>query len=349
MNRRERILTAIDRKMAPDAVPVGFDISGDHLTNLCKYYGAKDLGSLYEACGIEAFSVWTWPAVIPDYVGPKREWVDGPHDTFSCWGKRGLEYHPLEDVKLKDYEWPTADHFDFSGVIPHLEDVRGRDMTTAVGHLGVGYQHHVEMRSHHRIFYDLYEDDWMEEYTSRVGDFFVAYFEELFRSADGLIDIVRADEDVGSQDSMLISPDMWRRWYKPVWGKCIDICKRNGSRVWLHSCGCCRDIVPDFIELGVDILNPIPPYVNGSDPSDMKATFGGQLSFDGGVDQINSLTLGTSEDVRQEVIQRLVGMSPGGGYIIGPSQVFNSDMSFENIIAFFETILDCRDKGIGCA
>ena len=323
-------------------------MNADNIPHLCAHYGADDLGSLYDICGIEAFSVWTWPAVIPEYVGPERENVDVPYTTSQCWGKMGLDYHPLENVSLSDYEWPKSDHFDFSVVKPKLEAIRERDMTTAAGHMGVGYQHHVEMRSHHRIFYDLYEDDWMEEYMAGVRDFFVSYFNELFIAADGLIDIIRADEDVGNQDTMLISPDMWRRWYKPLWRECIEICKKNDARVWMHSCGCCRDIVPDFIEIGVDILNPIPPYVNGSDPLEMKTVFGDRLSFDGGVDQINALTLGTPKDVEKEVTLRLNQMSPGGGYIIGPSQVFNRDMPFENIIAFFDTILACREKGTGC-
>ena len=229
LTRRKRILTAIDRRNKPDAVPIGFDMNADNIPHLCAHYGADDLGSLYDICGIEAFSVWTWPAVIPEYVGPERENVDVPYTTSQCWGKMGLDYHPLENVSLSDYEWPKSDHFDFSVVKPKLEAIRERDMTTAAGHMGVGYQHHVEMRSHHRIFYDLYEDDWMEEYMAGVRDFFVSYFNELFIAADGLIDIIRADEDVGNQDTMLISPDMWRRWYKPLWRECIEICKKNAA------------------------------------------------------------------------------------------------------------------------
>jgi len=111
----------------------------------------------------------------------------------------------------------------------------------------------------------------MEEYLDRNRTFFLAYFERLFESADGLIDIIRADEDLGGQDRMLLAPDLWRRWYKPLWTEVLGYCRRNGARIWLHSCGYCRPIVEDFIEMGVDVLNPLPTYVKDSDPADMKA------------------------------------------------------------------------------
>nr|HPJ22463.1 uroporphyrinogen decarboxylase family protein [Clostridia bacterium] len=89
---------------------------------------------------------------------------------------------------------------------------------------------------------------------------------------------------------------------------------------------------------GVDILNPVPVYVRGSDPLDMKRTYGDKLAFDGGVDQINVMVKGTPEMVRDEVRLRIEQMAPGGGFIIGPSQVFTDDMPLENIVSFFDAV-----------
>ena len=210
------------------------------------------------------------------------------------------------------------------------------DMTAASAHAGVGFTHHYQMRTYEKTFFDILDDTFMEDYMGRNREFFIEYFNRLFKYAKGGIDIIRADEDLGGQENMSISPESWRRWYKPLWQDVFRICKDNGAKIWMHSCGFCRDVVDDFIEIGVDILNPVPVYVRGSDPLDMKKTFGDRLAFDGGVDQINIMIKGTPEMVRQEVKLRIEQMASGGGFIIGPSQVFTKDMPIENIITFFD-------------
>jgi len=79
----------------------------------------------------------------------------------------------------------------------------------------------------------------METYLTHNRTFFLSYFTRLFEAADGLIDIIRADEDLGGQDRMLLSPELWRRWYKPLWAEVLALCKKNGAKIWLHSCGYC--------------------------------------------------------------------------------------------------------------
>jgi uroporphyrinogen decarboxylase len=188
--------------------------------------------------------------------------------------------------------------------------------------------------------WDVMDDAWMAEYMARNRAFIIPYFERLFLHAKGAIDVIRADEDLGGHENMLISPDLWRKWYKPLWKDVFDVCKRNGARIWMHSCGYCRDVMEDFIEIGVDILNPLPPYVRGSDPLDMKKTYGERLAFDGGVDQMNVLVQGTPEEVRGEVKLRMDQLAPGGGYIAGPSQVFSKDVPMRNVVAFFDAALE---------
>jgi uroporphyrinogen decarboxylase len=195
------------------------------------------------------------------------------------------------------------------------------------------------MRSYEHCLLDVLDEAWMSDYLARCREFFIPYFENLFKYAGGAIDIIRADEDLGGHDRMLISPQLWRKWYKPLWKEVFSICHRNGAKIWLHSCGYCRAVVPDFIEIGADILNPIPPYVRDSDPYDMKQTFGQVLAFDGGVDQMNVLVAGTPEMVKKEVQLRLTQLAPGGGFILGPSQVLTRDIPLENLIAMFDTTL----------
>ena len=339
MNRRDRILSAIEHREA-DRVPIGFDIYEPLRSRILAHYGAETPWQLEERAGIDAFSVWDWPSAHPRYIGPPREGVEAydASAAYGCWGKVGERVYPLAGKSLDGYRWPTVDDFDFSHLAEDLRRIRDLDMTTASGHAGVGWLHHVQMRSYDHVFYDVLEDDWMEEYIERNRTFFLAYFTRLFESAGGLIDIIRADEDLGGQDRMLLPPDLWRRWYKPLWRDVLGLCRRNGAKVWMHSCGYCRPIVEDFIEIGVDVLNPLPPYVKDGDPAEMKAVYGARLAFDGGVDQMNVLSQGTPEQVVAETRLRLEQLMPGGGLIIGPSQVLTGDVPFENAIAFFDTV-----------
>jgi uroporphyrinogen decarboxylase len=319
-------------------VPVGFDLLEPLRGAVLAYYGLKDLKQLYAATGVDGFSVWDWPSVQPIYTGPAREGVTDYDSSaaYGFWGKVSEKIYPLAGRELDDFRWPSIDDFDFSGLRAGLAAVRALDMTAASGHAGMGWLHHVQMRGYDDALLDVLDEDWMTAYMTKTRDFILPYFQRLFAEADGLVDIIRADEDLGGQNNMLISPTLWRRWYKPLWQEIFTICRRNGARVWLHSCGFCRDVVPDFIEMGVDILNPLPPYVRGSDPLDMKRTFGNQLAFDGGVDQMNVLVSGSPRAVREEVKRRIDQLAPGGGYIVGPSQVFAGNVPLANVIAFLE-------------
>ncbi|MHB8963375.1 MAG: uroporphyrinogen decarboxylase family protein [Saccharofermentanales bacterium] len=340
MKRRDRILTTLSHA-EPDRVPIGFDIFEPLKSRVLNYYGVADLQHLYEKTGIDGFSVWDWPSAQPVYIGPDREKVTAYDRSaaYGFWGKVGERNYPLASVSLQEYRWPQVDHFDFSGIRKELAEIREMDMTTASGHAGLGWLHHVQMRSYDNVFYDIMDDAWMDEYMARNRAFFVPYFKKLFEHAHGMIDIIRADEDLGGQDMMLISPALWRKWYKPLWKEVFEICRQNGARIWMHSCGYCRPLIEDFIEIGVDILNPLPPYVKDSDPEDMKSCFGKRLAFDGGVDQMNILAQGTPEQVKAEVKKRIGQLAPGGGYIIGPSQVLSGDIPFENAIAFLESAI----------
>jgi uroporphyrinogen decarboxylase len=338
MNRRERILTTLNHA-EPDRVPVGFDMHPDIERRLCEYYAAADLEGVYQKTGIEFFSVWNpaWSA-LPVYTGQPRPGVPSHDSTYGFWGKYPEHIYPLAVDDLDHFRWPLVSDFDFSHLKSDLTAIRAGDHTAASGHAGVGWLHHVQMRGYDHSLYDVLDDGWMREYMAHNREFLVPYFEALFQHADGLIDIIRADEDLGGHENMLISPKLWRKWYKPLWAEIFAICHRSGARVWLHSCGFCRSVVEDFIEIGADVLNPIPAYVRGSDPLEMKQVFGSRLAFDGGVDQMRVLVSGTPEQVREETRLRIEQLAPGGGYILGPSQVITDDIPLENLVGMFDAV-----------
>jgi uroporphyrinogen decarboxylase len=145
-------------------------------------------------------------------------------------------------------------------------------------------------------------------------------------------------EDLGTNNGPMFNPEIYRKFMKPKHQKTIELIKRRApqAKVMLHCDGAVRKFIPDLIEAGFDILNPIEGHLPGMDPCQLKKDFGRELSFQGGVDVKQVLTQGNVEDVRREVRLRIEQMGVGGGYILAPAHNFGNDIPLENMLAFFE-------------
>jgi len=152
------------------------------------------------------------------------------------------------------------------------------------------------------------------------------------------VDMIWIGDDVGAQNGMLISPRHWRRFLKPRMATFISELKalNPAIKVAYHSDGNILPIIPELIEIGVDILNPIQPAC--MDPAEIKRQFGDRLCFWGSIDEQHTLPYGTPEDVRQEVLLRLRTIGKGGGLIIGPTHHVQLDTPMENFWAMVNTI-----------
>ncbi len=342
MSRRERILTAL-RGGVPDRPPIAFDAHGDSLRGVYAHYGARTKNELYTIAGIDGFSVWEWNAVMGRYLGPSRVAPDGTPLDF--WGNASQHAHGLAHLatidELAAHRWPRVEDFDFSEIHARALAIRDQDMVVSAGHIGLGYQMHNMQRGNEQALFDVCDEDWMAVYLERITDFTVAYLETLLTAGRGEIQVVRADDDMGTMDRLMISPAMWRRYYKPSWRRAFEMVHRHGARVWFHSCGYVAPLLDDLVEIGVDCWNPFPPYVKDNDHATLRAWRQGRLALDGGVSHL-VLVQGDPDDVRRETQRVLDTFAPDGGLLIGPSQVFTEDMPTENILAFFETALGYR-------
>ena len=152
------------------------------------------------------------------------------------------------------------------------------------------------------------------------------------------VDMIWLGDDVGAQNAMLISPKMWRRFLKPRMANFIAQVKSINPQVKVayHSDGQIYPIIPDLIEIGLDILNPIQP--RSMDPARLKNEFGKQLCFWGSIDEQYTLPFGTPTDVHDEVIQRLNTLGKDGGLIIGPTHLMQLDTPIENFWAMVNSI-----------
>jgi uroporphyrinogen decarboxylase len=152
------------------------------------------------------------------------------------------------------------------------------------------------------------------------------------------VDILRLGDDVSTQRGMLMSVSMWRQWLKARLAAVISAARavKPDILVFYHSDGDCRAIVPELIEIGVDILNPVQPEC--MDPAEMKRLYGDRLAFWGTMGTQTTFPFGTPDEVRRVVRERIRTVGAGGGLLLAPTHILEPDVPWENIVAFFEAI-----------
>ncbi len=152
------------------------------------------------------------------------------------------------------------------------------------------------------------------------------------------VDMIWTGDDVGTQDKMLISPKMWRQYLRPRMANFISELKgiNPALKIAYHSDGNIHPIIPELIEIGVDVLNPIQPAC--MDPAQIKKEFGDRLCFWGTVDEQYTLPFGTEHEVREEIRLRLETIGQDGGLILSPTHHVQLDTPLENFWAMVETI-----------
>jgi len=162
--------------------------------------------------------------------------------------------------------------------------------------------------------------------------------ESATRLARAGIDILATGDDVGTQRGMMMSPALWRKWLKPRMRDIIAAARAVNPDllVLYHSDGDIEPIIPELIEIGVDILNPIQPEC--MDPARLKRDYGDHLAFWGTIGTQTTMPLGTPEEVRAVVRKRIETVGQGGGLLLAPTHVLEPDVSWENILAFIEAV-----------
>ncbi len=172
-----------------------------------------------------------------------------------------------------------------------------------------------------------------------------AFWEQALRIAGGRAQVAVEVDDLGTQQGLLFSRERYRAVLMPRHRRLFDFIHRAspGIRIFLHSCGAVREVIPDLIEAGVDILNPVQTSAAGMDPAGLKRDFGRDLVFwGGGVDTQRVLPFGTPAEVREDVKRRLDVLGPGGGFVFASIHNVQSDVPPANLEALFGTL---RDSG----
>jgi uroporphyrinogen decarboxylase len=166
--------------------------------------------------------------------------------------------------------------------------------------------------------------------------------EQILPAVEGYVQVIQVGDDLGMQDGPQLSPRLYRQVVKPWHKKLYQYIKEHTSaRLFLHACGSVYAFIPDFIEMGVDILNPVQVSARDMDTKRLKQAFGKDITFwGGGCDTQKVLPFGTPAEVREEVKRRIDDLAPGGGFVFNQVHNIQAGVPPENIMAMYEAVHD---------
>jgi uroporphyrinogen decarboxylase len=242
----------------------------------------------------------------------------------------------VEDVKVfEDWPMPELDLYDYSllkEVLPRHSDF------FVILNMNGCFDFSRYIRGTEEFLLDMAIDPIKADILlEKVNDFAIMYLDRCIEVGKGLIDGVYCGDDFGTQQGLLFSPEMFRRFIKPRYKKLIERVHSYGLKYFHHSCGSIRDILPDMIEIGFDVINPIQPLAKGMEPGSLAREFGNDIVFYGGIDEQHTLPHGKADDVRKEVEYCIKTLGKGGNYIVAPAHGFQTDTSIENILTMYKT------------
>ncbi len=341
---KERVRAAVMHKDT-DVVPANFECVGNVMDRLKAHFGFTDDEQVRVRLGSDI------RGIQPKYIGPElkgytdskgnRIWQGFWGDRYRVhWNGKGYESVPcdfqLDNLNtieaLKNYNWPRTEWFDYESIKVQCEMYKDKAIT--IGYQGP-FQFATHLRSMDKIMMDMVlEPEYAHYLFDRMLEFELEHYEKMLIAADGQIDILKACDDYGTQRGLLFSTDMWEEYFKENTKKLVDLAHRYGAMYHQHSCGAMEPLIPGLIECGIDILEPLQK-LPGMDPKELKAKYGDQVTFLGGVDTQTILPFGTPEEVYNETKQVVDTLSRDGGYILMASQSFESDVPVENILAMY--------------
>jgi len=256
--------------------------------------------------------------------------------------------HPLAEAAIEDivsYPFPDgSDPSRFEGLRQEVLKIRGNTpyaVSTGIG--GVVYETCWYMRGLERWYMDMMENpSFCEALLDRVLKFWLDYYTGFMKEIGDIIDVVMIGDDLAGQNAPLFPPEFYRSVVKPRQKKLVQHIKSlTKSKIWYHSCGALVEYIPDLMDNGIDILNPVQITAQGMDPEFLKKRFGKELVFwGGGIDSQHILPFVSPEEVKSNVKANIEAFKPGGGYVFNNVHNIQAGVPPENILAMYEAAYD---------
>lgn len=359
MNSKERVTKALTRQGLPDRAPLQFDLSRALADRFGQKYGIPvhyttayyedvtyrlSANELRVAMGSDCVVVG---ASLPrGYAHPADE--NGYIiNEFKMKMRQGAIYmevieHPFAHVtdarEVEEFPFPdplAAGRYDDAAT--YIE--KYRDDYFIIGDMELTmFDMMQQLVGLEKLLVDMAQGTpYIETLIDKCKDFALAVGKQLVAMG---VDGIWAGDDFGAQNGMLISPRMWRRYFKERYRQVYAGLKAVNPNVIImqHCDGAVAPILGDWIEVGLEVFNPVQPNVPGHEPEDLKSKFGDRLSFWGAIDQQKLLPFGTPAEIEADVKARIEVLGRGGGYMVAPAHIIQGDTSMENVEAFIAAV-----------
>ena len=371
MNRRECFEKALKHEQPEKVlVDMGKQVGSLHkfeYARLKEYFGAPEWmqneANILDKMGqtvhpdeelLQRFGIdFRW--LIPRWVGVQEFAEDGKKGYYDMWGSRfddmGDYYAfiegPLKNAEsladIENHNWPDPDNSAMFAGLREQAEAWHENTDYVIGVDGIKggiLQSCLWLRGYEQFFTDLATNpEFALALLDKVLELFKQMYANYFKEVGRHAQLVYITDDVGTQNSLLISPRMFRKLIKPRFQEFIAHLKQLAPhiKVMYHTDGAVLPLINDFVEMGADILNPIQTSTKGLDDTNaLKAQFGDRIAFHGAIDVQQTLPNGSAEDVKQDVARRIRDLGPNGGYICAPCHNLSFDIPPENVVALFE-------------
>jgi len=364
----------------PDQVPLdlGGNQTGIHRVayqNVLDYYGFQEDVVIMDVVQqlaapsekvLETFEIDT-RYIRPGMFSPPTElkevrpgfWgvTDGFGVTWAMPGERPGEglycdiiEHPLRNLKYEDldhYDWPDGkDPSPFRRLREYARKMyEETDYGLVSGITGVVFEICWYMRGLEQLYMDMLEQPrYVEKLLDHTLQFWMDYLDTFLGEVGEYLQVICVGDDLCMQSGPLFSPAIYRELVKPRQKVLYSsIKKKTAAKIWYHSCGSVIDLLPEIIDNGADILNPVQISARGMNPKELKAKYGDRIVFwGGGIDTQNLFSSGTPEQVKKQVRELMEVFKPGGGYVFNTVHNIQADVPVENIVALWEAAQESR-------
>jgi len=377
MNSRERLLTALNHQ-EPDRIPFDLgstQVTGIHVIayrRLREYLGLPQVepaicdevqglalpdDDVVEKLGVDVRGLFplnshNWNVTAMD-AGDNWEYHDEwgltqhkpkPDGLYFSVVKSPLDRPGLTADDVHDYAWPdTGDPQRIAGLRDLAAAYRAQGQAVMIkGVLAGIFEMSQRVRGMQNIMIDLASNEGLAcAFLDKMVELKIKFWEMALPPLGDLVDVISEADDYGTQTSQLISPRMFRKIFKPRLQTLLARIHQlaPGAKLFFHSDGNIRPILPDLIEIGVDILNPIHITATGMEPGALKRDFGKDVCFwGGGVETQSVLPFGTPQEVQDNVRRNVEALAPGGGYVFNTIHNIQADVPPQNIVAMVEAL-----------
>lgn len=337
MKPRDFVLEQIHhRETSP--VPYSLRFEGDVAERLDVHYGGKAWRDRFNTFIDGAQLVDAERKTPTDRAGYHRD----PYGSIWREDRRPshLEEPALAAPSLEGYRWPRTEEFfaDDQRVADARQlcrDRRGESFLLSTIGWGL-FESSWGIRGFQNALMDVVaEPDFYEELLDRITEQMLAFLDFTCRQLPDL-DAIMFGDDWGNQRGVTVGPDRWRKLFKPRYARIYQAAHDRGKIVISHCCGSVVDIMPDIIEIGLDVLESVQPEAAGMNPYELKKTWGDKITFGGGLGSQSTIPFGTPQEIHDEVNRLCREMGKGGGYILASAKPLQPETSTENAAAVVE-------------